>query len=137
MTTITATIRGPATNQVRLIYSVNQSDACLKFKPRHFFSEPSEEQEAEGTTEIPKTTSVTKKPAEKDDEYQVLKATFDNNWLQLQAIIKGTNNLEPIYIQCEKDIDAITEDALKAIEGAMILMLNISHTSMNKSLVKL
>ncbi len=51
--------------------------------------------------------------------------------------MKGTNNLEPIYIQCEKDIDAITEDALKAIEGAMILMLNISHTSMNKSLVKL
>ena len=47
--------------------------------------------------------------------------------------MKGTNNLEPIYIQCEKDIDAITEDALKAIEGAMILMLNISHTSMNKS----
>jgi hypothetical protein len=81
--------------------------------------EATQEQETESTTEPAKSTSATKK-ANDTDEYQVLKVTFDNNWQQLQAIIKGTNNLEPIIIHCDKDVDGITDEALKAIEGTWI-----------------
>jgi hypothetical protein len=82
--------------------------------------EATQEQETESTTEPAKSTSATTKKANDTDEYQVLKVTFDNNWQQLQAIIKGTNNLEPIIIHCDKDVDGITDEALKAIEGTWI-----------------
>ena len=79
------------------------------------------EQEVGATSEPLKATSTTDKTTTKDtEEYQVLKTLFDNNWQQLQAIIKGTNNLEPVIIHCDKDVDGITEDAIKAIEGALI-----------------
>jgi hypothetical protein len=84
-------------------------------------AEPSKEkkQEGEGTTEPPRTTSTTEKTSVKDqEEYQALRTVFDNNWQQLQAIVKGS--LEPIIIHCEKDVEGITEDAIKAIEGAWI-----------------
>ena len=99
------------------------------------FLEPSKEpgEETDSGTEPVKTTSVTRKPTAEDvdtEEYQVLRSTFDNNWQQLQAIIKGTNNLEPIIIHCDKDADGITEDAIKAVEGAY----NLSSGSFSPSL---
>ena len=76
----------------------------------------------ETTKQETESTVKTPKPSQKSDteEYQVLRSTFDNNWQQLHAIIKGTNNLEPIIILCDKDADGITDDAIKAIEGDLI-----------------
>ena len=51
------------------------------------------------------------------DHYQTLRTTFDNNCQQLMAIVKGTNNLEPMTISCENDEDNLLEEAIKAVEG--------------------
>lgn len=86
--------------------------------------EVSKEQETESSSEAEKSEQANagqQPPTAPDtDEYQALRSTYDNNWQQLQAIIKGTNNLEPIIIHCDKDADGITDDAIKAIEGDLI-----------------
>lgn len=87
--------------------------------------EAAKEQETESSPEPAQPASASKKPPEPDtEEYQVLRSTFDNNWQQLQAIIKGTNNLEPIIIHCDKDADGITDDAIKAVEGDLIISIH-------------
>ena len=81
----------------------------------------SKEQETENSPEAKKSEQASggqQAPTAPDtDEYQALRSTYDNNWQQLQAIIKGTNNLEPVIIHCDKDADGITDDAIKAVEG--------------------
>ena len=86
------------------------------------FKEVSKEQKTENSPEAGKSEQAGQQPptAPDTDEYQALRSTYDNNWQQLQAIIKGTNNLEPIIIHCDKDADGITDDAIKAIEGDVI-----------------
>lgn len=76
-----------------------------------------EEEENKHSDEDDTSGNITKETSKNSGGYQAQRATFDNNWQQLAAIIKGTNNMEPIMIACEKDIDTVTEEAINAIEG--------------------
>lgn len=78
-----------------------------------------EEEPAEGQ-EGKESIDTAKKETKNSGRYQTLRTLFENNWQQLAAIVKGTNNLEPMMIPCDKDIDSVTEEAIKAIEGIVI-----------------
>ena len=78
--------------------------------------ETTEESGEEPTTNIALSGNE-KATSNEMSEYQTARVTFENNRLQLLAVMKGSNNLEPTVIRCDKTIDDMTDDAIKTIEG--------------------
>ena len=55
------------------------------------------------------------------EEFKSQRATFERDFPPLIAIIKGTNNLEPIPISVEKDEENLNKEVTKKIEGTSLV----------------
>ena len=55
------------------------------------------------------------------EEFKSQRATFERDFPPLIAIIKGTNNLEPIPISVEKDEENMNKEVTKKIEGTSLV----------------
>ena len=51
------------------------------------------------------------------EEFKNLRTNFDRDHPQLLSVLKGTNNIDPIVVSVEKEVQAMNEEVLKTVEG--------------------
>lgn len=69
-----------------------------------------EEEELSLDTDMPPNTPET-------DEFKNLRTNFDRDFPQLLSVLKGTNNIDPIMVSVEKEMEALNKEVIKRIEG--------------------
>lgn len=69
-----------------------------------------EEEELQLDKEIPPETPET-------EEFKRVRTNFDRDFIQLLSVVKGTNNIEPINVSVEKDLEAIATEVSRKVEG--------------------
>ena len=51
------------------------------------------------------------------EEFRNLRTNFDRDYPQLLSVLKGTNNIDPIVVSVEQEVQAMNEEVLKTVEG--------------------
>ena len=51
------------------------------------------------------------------EDFKNLRTNFDRDFPQLLSVLKGTNNIDPIAVSVEKEMDALNTEIIKRIEG--------------------
>lgn len=51
------------------------------------------------------------------EEFKNLRTNFDRDYPQLLSVLKGTNNIDPIVVSVEQEVQAMNEEVLKTVEG--------------------
>ncbi|XP_067049308.1 adenylate kinase 9-like [Acropora muricata] len=51
------------------------------------------------------------------EEFRNLRTNFDRDYPQLLSVLKGTNNIDPIVVSVEQEVQAMNEEVLKKVEA--------------------
>ena len=76
-----------------------------------------EEEELVLDTDMPPNTPET-------EEFKNLRTNYDRDFPQLLSVLKGTNNIEPILVSVEKEMDNLNKEVIKRIEGKHVYCMN-------------
>ena len=51
------------------------------------------------------------------EDFKNLRTNYDRDFPQLLSVLKGTNNIDPIMMSVEKEIDTLKKDVIRRVEG--------------------
>lgn len=54
------------------------------------------------------------------EEFKNLRTNYDRDFTQLLSVLKGTNNIEPIMVAVDKELDKLSKEVVKRVEGKKV-----------------
>lgn len=72
-----------------------------------------EEEELILDSDLPPNTPET-------EEFKNLRTNYDRDFTQLLSVLKGTNNIEPIMVAVDKELDKLSKEVVKRVEGKKV-----------------